>query len=288
MWLEAARPRTLPAAASPVLVAGGLAAHDGAFRLDAFWWALLGAVAIQVAANFANDVSDAARGADRPERIGPRRLVAAGLIPPRSMWVGVLVAVAVAVAAGVALTLIAGWVVVAIGVVSLAAMLTYVGGPAPYGYRGWGEVSVFLFFGLVATVGARYVHDRSAPLDAWLAGGVMGCFAAAILVVNNLRDLATDRASGKRTLAVILGPSATRRLYAGLLTTAYLGVAAGVVSGVFPVSVGLTVFTLPVAVLLVRRVWLAGSPAELIPVLAGTARLQLLAAVCMAAALAVG
>ncbi|MEX1272167.1 MAG: 1,4-dihydroxy-2-naphthoate octaprenyltransferase, partial [Acidimicrobiia bacterium] len=152
-WVEAARPRTLPAAIAPVLVGSGLAAFDGVYRNDAFFLALVGALAIQVAANFANDVSDAGRGADTADRVGPARMVATGRLGAAAMWIATAIAVAVAVAAGVGLVLIAGWPIVVIGLASIVAMLTYVGGPIPYGYRALGEVFVFVFFGLVATVG---------------------------------------------------------------------------------------------------------------------------------------
>jgi 1,4-dihydroxy-2-naphthoate polyprenyltransferase len=176
-WVEAARPRTLPAAIAPVFVGSGLAMADGVYRNDAFVLALVGALAIQIAANFSNDVSDAARGADTVERVGPTRMVATGRIGARAMWWATGAAVAVAVAAGAGLVLIAGWPIVVIGVASLLAMLTYVGGPIPYGYRGLGEVFVFVFFGLVATVGTRFAHGGSTPgVDAWVLGTVMGCW----------------------------------------------------------------------------------------------------------------
>lgn len=220
-WKAAARPHTLPAAVVPVAVGSALAAHDGVFRWDAFVLALVGALAIQVAANFANDVSDAARGADTETRLGPPRMVAEGVIAPRQMWLATGVAVAVAAAAGVGLTVIAGPLVLVIGVAAVLAMLGYVGGPLPYGYRGWGEVSVFVFFGVVATAGSRYVHDMTVPRSAWLLSVPVGMLATAILVANNYRDLETDRAAGKRTLAVILGPGRTRHLFAVLVYGAY-------------------------------------------------------------------
>ncbi|MGH8911633.1 MAG: 1,4-dihydroxy-2-naphthoate octaprenyltransferase, partial [Acidimicrobiia bacterium] len=215
-WVEAGRPRTLPAAAAPVFVGSGLAGGDGVFRADAFAAALVGALAIQVAANFANDASDAARGADPADRVGPPRMVATGVISARSMWLATAAAVGVAALCGVWLIVIAGWVVAVIGTASILAMLTYVGGPIPYGYRALGEVFVFVFFGLVATVGSRYVHDATAPASAWVLAIPMGMLAAAILVANNRRDIDTDGCVGKRTLAVVLGRTGTARLYAAL------------------------------------------------------------------------
>jgi 1,4-dihydroxy-2-naphthoate octaprenyltransferase len=286
-WLIAARPRTLPAAAAPVLVGGGLAAGDGVFRTGPFLAALIGALAIQVAANFANDASDAARGADTPDRIGPPRMVAEGIISARRMWVAVWVSVAVAAAAGVYLIAVAGWVIALIGALSVLAMLSYVGGPIPYGYRALGEVSVFVFFGLVATVGSRFVHDRTAPLDAWVLGVVMGLMASAILVANNLRDLDTDAETGKRTLAVVLGRARTRSLFSALLAGAFAVILVGAVTGVTPPASGLAIVLAPFAVPLARTARQAVDGPTLIGVLAGVARLQLLVGIFIAAGSAV-
>ncbi len=233
-WRTAARTHTLPAAVVPVVAAAGLARAEGAFRWDAFIWALVGALAIQVAANFANDISDARRGADTPDRLGPPRMVAEGIIPAAAMWRATWAAVAVAAVSAVALTIIAGPVVLAIGAASVVAMLGYVGGPVPYGYRGWGELFVFVFFGLMATVGARFVHDGTAPLAAWLAAIPIGMLVTAILVANNLRDLSTDAAAGKRTLAVLIGDRSTRALYAALVAGAFALVAVFGLAGWMP------------------------------------------------------
>lgn len=275
-WKTAARPHTLPAAVVPVLAAAGLARADGAFRWDAFLWALLGALAVQVAANFANDVSDARRGADTPDRLGPPRMVASGTITPGRMWMAVWIAVAIAGAAAVALTFIAGPLVLVIGLVSVVAMLGYVGGPVPYGYRGLGEVFVFLFFGLVATVGARFVHDGSAPSSAWLAAIPVGLVATAILVANNLRDIETDGAAGKRTLAVLLGAPRTRLLYAALMYGAFALVALFGVMGWLPRGVLLAVIFTPAARRPVAEVLKESVGADLIRVLKRTAAVHLL------------
>lgn len=276
-WVAAARPRTLPAAIAPVLVGSGLAAYDEVYRNDAFFLALLGALAIQVAANFANDVSDAARGADSPDRVGPTRMVATGRITAKAMWTAVGLAVAVAAAAGVGLFLIAGWPIVVIGVASILAMLTYVGGPIPYGYRALGEVFVFVFFGLVATVGTRYAHGGSTPgVDAWILGSVMGALAAAILVANNLRDLDTDARAGKRTLAVVLGRDQTRRLYAWLLFGSFVVIAVASIVRATPVLTGLAIVWVPFAVRPVSVISTSDDAVRLIRVLGATARLQLL------------
>ncbi len=286
--MEAARPKTLPAAIAPVLVGSGLAAGDHVFRLDALVACLVGALAIQVAANFANDASDAARGADTADRQGPARMVASGLISPRAMWTATWLAIGIAAIAGAWLIAIAGWVVAAIGIVSIAALLTYVGGPIPYGYRGFGELSVLVFFGLVATVGTRYTHDRTAPADAWWLGLVMGALAAAILVANNLRDLETDSRSGKRTLAVLIGPHRTRRLYMVLMLGPFVVIGIGAVAGVTPPATAFAVFLTPFAGPLIRTISRSTEPGKLIAVLAGTARLQLLTGAMVAAGAAIG
>ncbi|MFO7549649.1 MAG: 1,4-dihydroxy-2-naphthoate polyprenyltransferase [Acidimicrobiia bacterium] len=287
-WTTAARLHTLPAAAAPVLVGSGLAAGAGVFRLDGFLAALAGALAIQVAANFANDASDAARGADTAERAGPPRMVALGVISSRDMWWGVTAALTVAALAGAYLITIAGWVIAAIGVASIVAMLGYVGGPVPYGYRGFGELFVFAFFGLVATVGSRYVHDGTAPADAWILAIPMGMMASAILVANNLRDLDTDARVGKRTLAVIIGRARTRRLYVGLIATSFLAIAVGVAIGVTPPATGLAVLVAPFAAPPIRAVLAERDGPHLVGVLKSTARLQLWMGVVLAVTAAAG
>ena len=281
-WVIAARPRTLPAAVAPVLVGSSLAHFDGAFRWDSLFLAMIGALAIQVAANFANDASDAKRGADI-ERVGPPRMVTAGVITPRQMWTGVAIAVAVSAATGVWLFTIAGWPILVIGAVSVIAMLTYVGGPIPYGYRGLGEVMVFVFFGFVATVGTRYAHDGTAGLSAWILGAVMGSLAAAILMANNIRDLETDERAGKRTLAVMIGLARSRRLYSILLIGPFAVIAIAAGAGWIPVLSGISVILLPLSRPLIARVYREPSPEALIAVLGGTARLQLLVALGLAA-----
>jgi 1,4-dihydroxy-2-naphthoate octaprenyltransferase len=217
----ASRPRTLPAAIAPVLV-GSAAAHYeiSDFRWGAFVAALVGSIFIQIGTNLANDYSDARRGADTADRLGPVRVTSSGLVAPRRVLVATWLAFGVAVAAGIYLATVAGWIIIAVGVASIAAGVLYTGGPRPYGYAGLGEVFVFLFFGLVAVNGSYYVQVEQ--LD-WLPFGLslaVGCLATAILVVNNVRDLDTDRRAGKRTLAVRLGRDSTRGLYAGVLLAA--------------------------------------------------------------------
>ena len=280
-WIMAARPATLWAAIAPVVVAASLAIHNGAFRPDVLVVTLLAAVAIQIGVNFANDLADAARGADGATRIGPTRAVAAGLISPRQMRNGVIAAFGFAALGGLYLTWVAGWVVIAIGVASIVAALGYTNGPVPYGYYGLGELFVFIFFGLVATVGARYVYDRSAPLDAWASGVVMGLFAAAILIANNLRDIDTDRAAGKRTLAVILGRNATRTLYAVSILGAFGTIALGAAATWLPIGTMIAYIASPLALPLFRIVGTQTEGPPLIRALKGTARLQVLVAALM-------
>lgn len=286
-WIEAVRPPTLPAAAAPVLVGAGLAAHDNVFRPDAFAAALVAAVAIQVAANFANDASDAARGADSADRIGPPRMVSLGLISAGQMWWAVVAALVVAALAGIWLVAIAGWVVLLIGLASVVAMLTYVGGPVPYGYRGLGEVFVFTFFGVVATIGSRFVHDESTPLSAWILAIPMGMLASAILVANNRRDIDTDARSGKRTLAVILGRERTTLLFALLTYGAFVVIAGAALIGLTPRLTALSALLAPLAIGPNRTMAGGGEGASLIPTLAQTARLELVTAASLALAAAV-
>ncbi len=281
-WKIAARTHTLPAAIVPVLVGSGLAVGDGVFRADALGWALLGAIAIQVAANFANDASDARRGAD-VVRLGPPRMVALGEITERQMWVATGAAVVVAGLSAVALTFIAGPIILVIGAVSVLVMFTYVGGPWPYGYRGLGEVFVFVFFGLVATVGSRFVHDMTAPRAAWLLAVPVGLLVTSILVVNNYRDIETDAAAGKRTLAVVLGRRATQRLFAILIYGSFAVIAVFATTGLTPLPTLFAGLLAPAAVPPVKIVYARTEGPALIRALRLTARLHLWTGVVLAA-----
>jgi 1,4-dihydroxy-2-naphthoate octaprenyltransferase len=219
----AARPRTLPAAIAPVLVGTAAAIEEAGElpRVGAFIAALVGSIFIQIGTNLANDYSDAKRGADTVDRLGPVRVTAAGLVAPRSVLIATWLAFGIAVAAGIYLATVAGWLIIAVGAASIAAGVLYTGGPRPYGYAGLGELFVFLFFGLVAVNGSYYVQLER--LD-WLPFGLsvaVGCLATAILVVNNVRDIDTDRRAGKRTLAVRLGRQRSRSLYVALVVAAY-------------------------------------------------------------------
>jgi 1,4-dihydroxy-2-naphthoate octaprenyltransferase len=214
IWLMAARPRTLPAAVAPVLVGTSLAIDDGKFKALAFVAALAGAIFIQVGTNLSNDYSDARRGADAEDRIGPVRVTAGGLVPPRQVLAAVYITFGLAVLCGVYLIVVAGPLLLAIGSASILAGVLYTGGPRPYGYAGLGELFVFLFFGIVAVVGSCFVQVKTLPWQAFVLAVPVGLLAAAILLVNNIRDLETDRRAGKKTLAVRLGRGRARGLYA--------------------------------------------------------------------------
>ncbi len=284
-WLLAARPATLWAGIAPVLVAGALATRDEVFSWPHFLVTLVAATAIQVGVNFANDVADAAKGADTTERIGPARAVASGLITAKQMWVGIGIAFSISAAAGVYLISAAGPAIAVIGVTSIIAALGYTNGPSPYGYRGLGEAFVFVFFGLVATVGARYVFDRTAPIEAWLAGVVMGLLATAILLANNVRDIETDAAAGKETLVVKVGRSGGVAIYSAAIAGAYAVIVLAVLSGWFPLWALVSLITVPIAQPLVRTIRTETAGPPLIGVLKGTARLQLMVAVLLSAAI---
>jgi 1,4-dihydroxy-2-naphthoate polyprenyltransferase len=223
IWLMAARPRTLPAAIAPVLV-GTAAAVEWAGRLPrvgAFIAALIGSVFIQIGTNLANDYSDAKRGADTADRLGPVRVTSAGLVTPRRVLTATWIAFAVAVACGIYLATVAGIAILVVGALSIAAGILYTGGPRPYGYEGLGEVFVFLFFGLVAVNGSYYVQLEeldALPLGLSIA---IGFLATAIIVVNNVRDLETDRRAGKMTLAVRMGRANAVNLYRLLVLGAF-------------------------------------------------------------------
>jgi 1,4-dihydroxy-2-naphthoate octaprenyltransferase len=222
-WLEGARPRTLPAAIAPVAAGTGAAAAVDGFALGRAVLALLVAVALQVGVNYANDYSDGVRGTDA-DRVGPLRLVGSGVASPGAVKRAALLAFAVGAVAGLVLALLVAWWLVLVGVACLLGAWFYTGGRSPYGYRGLGEVSVFVFFGLVATVGTTFVQAEHVTSASVLAGAGCGALACAILVANNLRDIPTDDSAGKRTLAVRLGDRRTRLLYIGLVFAAYAAV----------------------------------------------------------------
>ena len=215
IWVMAARVRTLPAAVAPVLVGTSLALGADHFHPLAFVAALLGAVFIQVGTNLSNDYSDARRGADTEDRLGPVRVTAGGLVPPSQVLLATYVTFGLAVACGVYLVAVAGPELLAVGAASILAGVLYTGGPRPYGYEGLGEVFVFLFFGIVAVAGSYFVQVQQLPWQAFVCAVPVGLLASAILVVNNVRDLETDRRAGKRTLAVTPRPHAYTRAVCG-------------------------------------------------------------------------
>ncbi|MGI8945754.1 MAG: 1,4-dihydroxy-2-naphthoate polyprenyltransferase [Thermoleophilaceae bacterium] len=221
LWVVASRPRTLPAAVAPVLVGTALAIERAELRPLAFVAALVGSVFIQIGTNLSNDYSDARRGADSEDRLGPVRVTAGGLMPPQRVLSGTYVAFGVAVVAGLYLASVAGWELLLVGVASIAAGVLYTGGPRPYGYEGLGELFVFVFFGVVAVVGSYYVQVEELPWEAFAVSVPVGLLASAILVVNNVRDLETDHRAGKRTLAVKLGRARTRTMFLAMLALAY-------------------------------------------------------------------
>src|SRR4051795_9693148 len=271
----AARPRTLPAAIAPVLVgtAAAIGEHGDLRRVGAFIAALIGSIFIQIGTNLANDYSDAKRGADTVDRLGPVRVTSAGLVAPRSVLIATWLGFGIAVIAGIYLATVAGWVIIAVGVASIAAGVLYTGGPRPYGYAGLGELFVFLFFGLVAVNGSYYVQLER--LD-WLPFGLsvaVGCLATAILVVNNVRDIETDRRAGKRTLAVRVGRQDARRLYGALLVSAYAALLAIVTSRGGPWWALLGLVSVPMAIRPARAVLTRTDGPALNGALAGTGAL---------------
>jgi 1,4-dihydroxy-2-naphthoate octaprenyltransferase len=283
IWVMAARVRTLPAAIAPVLVGTSLALGDGHFRALAFVAALLGAVFIQVGTNLSNDYSDARRGADAEDRLGPVRVTAGGLVPPRQVLLATYVTFGLSVACGAYLISVAGWGLLAVGAASILAGVLYTGGPRPYGYEGLGELFVFLFFGVVAVAGSYYVQVQHLPWQAFVCAVPVGLLASAILVVNNVRDIDTDRRAGKRTLAVRLGRARTRALYTAMLAVAFATAPLPWLLGSMSAWLLLPWAALPLAVSLVRVVRTRVDGPALNGALARTGLLQLLFCLLFAA-----
>ncbi|MCU1394511.1 MAG: menA [Ilumatobacteraceae bacterium] len=271
-WVLGARPRTLPAAVVPVAVGAACAAglHDPC------WWraplSLVVSLALQVGVNYANDYSDGIRGTD-DVRVGPVRLVASGLAAAKSVKLAAFAAFGVAGVAGLVLAISTSWWLLVVGAAAVAAAWFYTGGPKPYGYLGLGELFVFVFFGLVATVGTTYVVAERITGLSIVMGCAVGALACALLVINNLRDIPTDREVGKKTLAVRLGDARTRRMYAGLIGLAF---AAAIVSAIVwrPLT-AIAVIAIPLAIVPIRRVMRGAAGRDLIAVLGETGRLQL-------------
>ena len=278
-WVEGARPRTLPAAVAPVLVGTGAAYSLGKANIAFALLALLVSLALQVGVNYANDYSDGIRGTDQ-ERVGPGRLVGQGLAKADNVKLAAMLSFFSAAVLGLALvTLSNAFGMLLVGAASIAAAWYYTGGRRPYGYSGLGEVFVFVFFGLVATLGTTYTQALSVS-PAAIAGAVgVGAIASAILVANNLRDIPTDQEHGKRTLAVRLGSTRTRRLYAALLTVA---LACVVVVGIIRPTALVALLSFVLAYPLVRRVLRGATGTDLVPVLSGTGRFELVYAALLA------
>lgn len=275
VWLMAARPRTLSAAISPVLVGTAVAWRAGGARPLAAALALFASLFIQIGTNFANDYSDFKRGADA-NRVGPRRVTQSGLVAPRTVKLAAWIAFGMSAVFGVVLSTLSGWPILVIGAASIASGWLYTGGPWPLGYHGLGDLFVFIFFGLVATCGTVYAEAVYVPREAWLAGAAVGCLATAILAVNNLRDRDTDAHVGKNTLAVKIGARATRVEYVLLVLAPFL------------IAVGLgtlwPLLALPAAAPALHTV-LTRDGADLNRGLGQTARLQILYSVLLAVGL---
>jgi 1,4-dihydroxy-2-naphthoate octaprenyltransferase len=287
-WLLAVRPATLPAATSGVVAGLGAALAVGApLRADTALACLAVALLLQVLANLGNDLSDFRRGADTPDRAGPIRVAASHLVTERQLEAAIAIVIGLAGLIGLWLVLVGGLVILVLGLLAIAAALAYTGGPWPYGYRALGEIFVFIFFGLVAVVGTAYLQaGRLEPLFL-VAALPVGALVTAILVVNNLRDVPTDRAAGKRTLAVVLGEERTKVEYTLLVVGAY-AVPVGLLLAGFGAAQLLPLATAPLAAGPLRTVRRFGDRRELNRALKGTARVALVFAAAFAVALALG
>ncbi len=273
IWILASRPRTLPAAVAPVLVGTALAASEDEFHALPFAAALVGSVFIQIGTNLSNDYSDARRGADTEDRLGPVRVTAGGLMPPRHVLVGTYVAFGIAVAAGLYLAAVVGWELLVVGVASILAGVLYTGGPRPYGYEGLGELFVFVFFGVVAVVGSYYVQTQALQWEAFALAVPVGLLSSAILVVNNVRDIDTDRRAGKRTLAVKLGRERSRRLFTAMVALSFLAPVLTFALGGLTAWLLVPLAAIPLAIPLVRTVSSRTDGPSLNGALAGSGRL---------------
>ena len=277
IWIAGARPRTLPAAIAPVLVATALAGSNS--KVIPALLALTVSLALQIGVNYANDYSDGIRGTDN-ERVGPLRITASGLASPRSVRNAAFISFGVAAVAGLLLAVMTSWWLIAVGAAAIAAAWGYTGGKNPYGYLGLGEIFVFIFFGLVATMGSYYVQVEELTLDSFLISVPMGSLSCSILVVNNIRDRALDALAGKKTLAVLVGDKTARYGFLFLILTAFIT----------PLALGswwilLTLLAGPFALIVVRGVIGGASGSDLIPLLTKTGKLQLQYSLLLAIAL---
>lgn len=284
-WLLAIRPRTLTVGVAPVLVGIALAHRSGTLRVLPALAALIGALLLQIGSNLANDVFDYEKGADTEERLGPLRTAQAGLLTPRALKLGMLVVFAAALLIGVYLTFVSGWVIVAIGLASIAAAIAYTGGPYPLGYNGLGDVFVFVFFGLIAVAGTAFVSSGEWSVIELYAGAAVGAIATNVLVVNNVRDVEQDRRAGKRTVVVRFGRTFGVIEYGACLLLAYAIPLLFWLCGWAGAMVLLPLATAPLAFGLLRRL-VTERGAALNPVLASTAKLVFLHGLLFALGLA--
>jgi 1,4-dihydroxy-2-naphthoate octaprenyltransferase len=284
LWYQGARPKTLGAAISPVLVGTAAGSLDGPINWPRAAAAAVVALSLQVGVNFANDYSDGVRGTDAQRR-GPVRLTATGLASQRAVRNAAALAFAFAAVVGAVLSLVVTPWLLLVGVAAIAAAVTYTGGPRPYGYIGLGEVMVLVFFGFVATVGSAYVQHETLPGVAWVAALAAGLPACGILLANNVRDVDTDRVTGKRTVAVRIGAARARGLYVACIAGAIVAVVA---CGAFVPSALLAVLALPLAVAPVRAMLTRHDPPGLIAALVGTVRFQVVLCVLLAIGLWAG
>ena len=280
-WILASRPKTLPAAAAPVIVGTAMAYADRSFQIGPALACLLAALFLQIGSNLANDVFDYEKGADQGERLGPMRATQAGLLTPEQVKRGMLLVFGIAALLGLYLAFVGGWPILILGVAAIISAIAYTGGPYPLGYHGLGDLFVFIFFGLAAVAGTYYVQALAVTSPVWWMSGSMGLLTVAILVVNNLRDIESDRSVGKRTLAVRWGVSGARLEYVFCLLGAYIIPLALWGAGKFPLLSLLVFLTLPVALGLVRAIY-SDSGRVLNKTLAGTGRLELLYALSFA------
>ena len=274
-WIAGARPKTLPAAIAPVLVGTAFAGYNASI-LHTFL-ALIVALALQVGVNYANDYSDGIKGTDA-DRVGPMRLVGSGAATAKDVKSAAFISFAIAAIAGLILASRTSWLLVLLGAICILAAWTYTGGPKPYGYQALGEVSVFIFFGVVATVGTYYVQTESVSREVLLASFAMGALACAILVLNNLRDLENDKSADKKTLAVVMGDQGTRDLYKWLM---FFALAMSVALTFFSFFYLLALLSLPLVSKSVRAVNSGASGTALIDLLAKTGRIQIIYALAL-------
>lgn len=277
IWVDGARPRTLPAAIAPVLVATALAGDS--FNLLTALLALFVSLSLQIGVNYANDYSDGIRGTDN-DRIGPSRITAGGLAKPLQVKGAAFISFGVAAVAGLGLAITTSWWLIAVGAISIAAAWGYTGGKNPYGYMGLGELFVFIFFGLVATVGSFYVQTEEITGQSILAGVIVGSLACAILVINNIRDRAKDEVVGKLTLAVRLGDKRSRVFYSVLVVAPYL-----LTAGFGAPWTLLTLLTLPMTISILKALWSGIQGVDLIALLGKTGKLQMIFSLALSLAL---